>query len=361
MKNLELRIFRFDSTKDYECYYKPYVYKDYENFSSLYDVFLQIADDDIYFDFERNENTYVFVSSYASSQKEALKLASPLEFVLEKFGKCLIIEPLSIKRAVKDFCINKEDFLDKFRCVENLVDANDKSFYESLVHLYYTSEILPLYPQYLGDSMMYFLAKMSEKYPERKKEFLQIAGDTQKGIIYHIKGKNAELEKTLNALQNELVKSALLDENLLDAKISLPSFESPKKFDELKHDFKGFNIGFYGFDLEKTLKAKLKAKHIHYENEYKSSGYEFLAFNPNLSLQMAANIVLDAYDSGCDFLVVGEAKDFYLFDTCAKKLMQKSGRDFEDFYILHSSEFLALLGGEKKPSLQEHTLKVGLL
>lgn len=26
MKNLELRIFRFDKQKDYEAYYKPYVY-----------------------------------------------------------------------------------------------------------------------------------------------------------------------------------------------------------------------------------------------------------------------------------------------------------------------------------------------
>ncbi|WP_250570404.1 hypothetical protein, partial [Campylobacter jejuni] len=26
MKKLELRIFRFDKTKDYEAYYKPYIY-----------------------------------------------------------------------------------------------------------------------------------------------------------------------------------------------------------------------------------------------------------------------------------------------------------------------------------------------
>lgn len=32
MKNLELRIFRFDKQKDYEAYYKPYVYNNYEKF-----------------------------------------------------------------------------------------------------------------------------------------------------------------------------------------------------------------------------------------------------------------------------------------------------------------------------------------
>lgn len=35
MKNLELRIFRFDKQKDYEAYYKPYVYNNYENFATL--------------------------------------------------------------------------------------------------------------------------------------------------------------------------------------------------------------------------------------------------------------------------------------------------------------------------------------
>ncbi|MCX2683234.1 hypothetical protein OQH60_05355 [Campylobacter sp. MIT 21-1685] len=361
MQNLELRIFRFDSSKDYESYYKPYVYKDYENFFTLYDVFLKIADDDIYFSFEDNENSYVFVSSYENPRKEILRLSTSLDFVLEKFGKSLIIEPLSTKRAVKDFCIDKQDFLEKFNCVKNLVDYNDEIFYKSLSHLYYTSEVLSFYPKYLGDSMMYFLAKMSEKYPEKKKEFLQIASDREKGILYHIKGANVELEKTLCAFQDELVKSGFLDVDLFQPTISLPCFEAPREFQELKYDFTGFNIGFYGFNLEHKLKTKLAAKCIHYESEYKSSGYEFLAFNPDLSYEMAANIVLDAYDSGCDFLVVAEAKDFYLFDSCARKLMQKSGREFEDFYILHSSEFLALVGGERKPSLQKHALKVGFL
>ncbi|EIA6247744.1 hypothetical protein K7P20_001201, partial [Campylobacter coli] len=55
MKNLELRIFRFDKQKDYEAYYKPYVYNNYENFATLYDLLLQVQNDDIYFDFEKND------------------------------------------------------------------------------------------------------------------------------------------------------------------------------------------------------------------------------------------------------------------------------------------------------------------
>ena len=57
MKKLELRIFRFDKELDYESYYKPYIYDNYENFLKLYDLLLQVQDDDIYFKFDENENS----------------------------------------------------------------------------------------------------------------------------------------------------------------------------------------------------------------------------------------------------------------------------------------------------------------
>ncbi|HEH3855630.1 TPA: hypothetical protein SGZ32_001619, partial [Campylobacter jejuni] len=98
-----------------------------------------------------------------------------------------------------------------------------------------------------------------------------------------------------------------------------------------------------------------------YENSIKNNGFSLLNLNPTLSYKIAADIVLDAYDSGADFMVVKEEKDFYLFDTCAKKLMQTSKRDFEDFYILSRFEFLALIEGIQAPSLKNHTLKVSLI
>ncbi|HBD8977919.1 TPA: hypothetical protein KLB38_001647, partial [Campylobacter jejuni] len=134
-----------------------------------------------------------------------------------------------------------------------------------------------------------------------------------------------------------------------------------KELKKIKHNFKDFNIAFYGFNACDTLKSKLEAKFISYENSTKNNGFTLLNLNPILSYKMAADIVLDAYDSGADFMVVKEEKDFYLFDTCAKKLMQTSKRDFEDFYILSRFEFLALIQGIQAPSLKNHTLKVNLI
>ncbi|EAL5376755.1 hypothetical protein H5S00_001146, partial [Campylobacter jejuni] len=185
----------------------------------------------------------------------------------------------------------------------------------------------------------------------------------EKGIFYHLENKNEILETTIKNLQNEILNLGLFDKNILH--FDLPktnAFDNEiKELKEIKHNFKDFNIAFYGFNACDTLKSKLKAKFISYENSIKNNGFSLLNLNPTLSYKIAADIVLDAYDSGADFMVVKEEKDFYLFDTCAKKLMQTSGREFEDFYILSRFEFLALIEGIQAPSLKNHTLKVSLI
>ncbi|MCW1361036.1 DUF5644 domain-containing protein [Campylobacter sp. CCS1377] len=358
MKSLQLRLFRFDQSKDYESYYKPYVYDDYEKFNTLYDLFLGVQEDDIYFDFEKNQNAYIFVN------KTPMQLCASLKYIVQKFGLELVLEPLSTKRAKKDFIFDKSDFLAKFDHVASLVSSEDKRLYENLEHFYYTSEILAFHPEYMGDALFYFVFEMIEKYPDKKMKFLKIISDTEKGIFYHIKGDDIQLESAILSLQEEILKLNMFDEKLLnpDKKIKHKENNCQKKeFENIKHYFENFNIGCYGFKPCEGLKTQLLAKFIDFENADKNSGYELLNLDSELAYKMAANIVLDAYDSGCDFLVVDKVKDFYMFDTCAKKLMQVSGRNFEDFYILNRMEFLGLIQGIQNPSLKEHCLKVSLV
>lgn len=357
MKKLELRIFRFDKNKDYEAYYKPYVYETYENFASLYDLLLQVQEDDIYFDFDKNEDAYIKVN------KQILPLFTPLEKLVKKLGFELCIEPLSTKRAIKDLIIDKNDFLDKYKYLAEFGNEGDKKLYERYDYLYYASEILEYHPDYMGDGVFYLAFKMIEKYPEKKMEILKILADRERGIFYHLPSKNEKLENAIKTLQNEILTLGLFDKNILHFDLAKTgAFDNEiKELKEIKYDFKNFNIALYGFEACDTLKAKLKAEIISYENSTKNNGFTLLNLNPKLSYKMTADILLDAYDSGADFMVVEEEKDFYLFDTCAKKLMQTSGREFDDFYILSRFEFLALIQGIQTPSLKNHTLKVTLV
>ncbi|ECZ4078089.1 hypothetical protein F8D33_05695, partial [Campylobacter jejuni] len=147
MKKLELRIFRFDKTKDYEAYYKPYIYDNYENFASFYDLLLQVQDDDIYFDFDKDEDTYIVVN------KQIIPLFTPLEKIAKEFDFSLCIEPLSTKRAIKDLIIDKNDFLDKYKYLEKFGNEEDKKLYAKYDYLYYASEILDYLPEYMGDGV----------------------------------------------------------------------------------------------------------------------------------------------------------------------------------------------------------------
>ena len=151
----------------------------------------------------------------------------------------------------------------------------------------------------------------------------------------------------------------MFEQNLLCFKKEnedLPNFK-----ENLKYNFSNFNIACYNFDLDDSLKAKLKAHFIAFEKAYQNNGYTLLKLNEDLSYKMASEIILDAYDSGSDFLLVNNEDDFYLFDTCAKKLMQNYGREFDDFYVLSLKEFELLTQGIKPQSLKNHSLKVDLI
>ncbi|EGD4120214.1 hypothetical protein H2761_000603 [Campylobacter coli] len=357
MKNLELRIFRFDKQKDYEAYYKPYVYNNYENFATLYDLLLQVQNDDIYFDFEKNDKSYIVVN------KEFLPLNTPLDILVKKYDFNLIIEPLSTKRSVKDLIINKDDFLEKFKYLAPFANEEDKKLYEKYDYLYYSNEILDFLPEYMGDAVFYLTSKMIEKYPDKKIKILKTICDTQKGIFYHLTSKNEDLENTIKNLQKEIIDLKLINEAALEFDLpKINAFDNEiKELGEIKYDFNDFNIACYGFKIKDDIKSKIKAHFISYENSDKNNGFSLLQLNPELSYKMAASILLDAYDSGADFMVANQAKDFYMFDTCSKKLMQSSGREFKDFYVLSYFEFLSLIQGIKNPSLQNHDLKVSLI
>ena len=76
---------------------------------------------------------------------------------------------------------------------------------------------------------------------------------------------------------------------------------------------------------------------------------------------MASKVLFDAFDSGADFLLVNDERDFEIFDGCSKEIKRFSNRDLPNFYVLKFDEFLALASGEKPASLENHKLKVTLI
>lgn len=133
---------------------------------------------------------------------------------------------------------------------------------------------------------------------------------------------------------------------------------------EIKNDFNGFNVAVYrGFTIDLFLHflSKTKAKLVNFETQEFENGIRYLELDEELAYKKAAKIVLDAYDSGADFLVVADSSSFKMFDTLSNELQRVSNRDFSDFYILHAAEFISLAHGIIPASLKNHKLKVSLV
>lgn len=202
MKKLDFKVFRFDSKSDYELYYKPYVYPN--SFKTLKDLLLEIKKDDIYFDFDKNEE-YIKINEYY------FRLDDTIENITQKCSFSFTIEPLSTKYAIKDLITDDSKFLSIFEFFKPYVDKNDFILYKKLKPFYYSSAILKYNEDYLGDSAMIFTYDMIKLHYNYKYDLLKIISNPENGIKNYVKNKFFnEYDYKINELKKMLVDYKLV-------------------------------------------------------------------------------------------------------------------------------------------------------
>lgn len=198
------RIFRFDKRTDYEAYYKPYEYQ--EDFTSFAMLLKKVKEDDIYFNYDENSESYIVVNGRFVKQSASVSCFKADE---------LIIEPLDTKRSVKDLLMDKEDFLEHLKDFKGLIDKNDEVLYKQFDYLFYQSEMREFWPDYKGDSYLVFIRKMLLKYPDSTLILLQMAANE---IYYHTNFTNTlihnvnDYEEAIKKLKKSLFEANLLPE-----------------------------------------------------------------------------------------------------------------------------------------------------
>lgn len=360
---LEIELFRFDKNIDFIRYYKPYEFSSI-NFSSLRQLFELIKQDDPYFEFSGVK--------FVKIQNICVSIDENIQNILSKFGHSLKIEPLDTFRVYKDLLIDNSDFMGVFELFAPLCDDDDKKFYLSLEHFYYTYPIRAFKRNFIGDSSFIFADKMIEKYPQKKARFLQIITNENNGIFYHLDLQNQifdmefPLENIVKSLFNMAMELNLVDftpfcadKNFKIADISQICSTELKDF---KFKLNNFSVATYGDTEISKFTKMLAANNIAYEMSKIPSLATLYAHDPALAHKIAGEIMLDAIDNGADFMVVNDAFSFYLFDTCAKKLQNAVNRAFNDFYVLSLNELYEICVGNKIPhSLRHHYLKVFMI
>ncbi len=357
---IEVSLFKFDYKSDYLPYYKKYFLK-LENEENLLDILNSINNIEE-FSYENKQSFEVVVNSLYTDCNVSIKQ------LVEKLGKELTIEPISIRRAMNDLVINEDDFRNKLLILEEFLNEDDIKRYEEYKRYFYASNSLRLKKEYIGDAIILLASDIIEENASLKNDILDKLKEEEYSLEFHTSLENKlfnfdkSVENRILKLKEELkLIKEIEKQNFKINKRSSIQFASFKEENQLKHSFKEFNIAYYSQkECEKTtsLLNKLEAKIISLKNKNNDLAKTTFHINQEFTFELASEVILEAFDSEADFLVVDNEADFYLFDFNRKELEKASGREVF-LPVIYANELSNLAYGyfdEAKKSLEKHTV-----
>ena len=358
---LEISLFRFDYKSDYLPYYTKNYIK-IKNEKTLQDV-LNTINDENPFEYRNTDHFLIAVNGWYTTT------ATVISDLVEDFGTDLTIEPISIRRAHTDLCINDADFKERLKVLSEFIDEDDIKTYNSYKIYFYASNTINYEYDYIGDPLLLLAYDLIQKDSSKEQDILEALKEYECGAQYHTSLKNRvydfdnQIEDKVETIRKklELIKP-LKEQNLfLDKKNSI-DFGEFKDTYEIQYDFEDFNIAYFSGLQEdiQTLQLleNLSAKIIDTHSMHNDLALESFHINSDFTMKLAATVMLDAFDNSADFLVVDCEDLFYLFDSNRKAMQQVSGRDII-LPVIHKNELQKLAIGEHeelKKQLKKHLI-----
>jgi hypothetical protein len=366
---LEISLFRFDYKSDYLPYYTKHFVNVEEN-NTLLTVLNKLNEEDN-FSFENSTKTYIVVNGVY------MNVMTTCKQIRANFGSDIKIEPLSIRRVNKDFIMNEDDFNSKISILSEFISSDilgtniDKEFkdlYESYKPYFYASNTLNIEHNYIGDAILLLAFDLIEKFPKNEEKILKRIKECEYGIEYHTSLSNRifdfdqNIENKIVSLKTKLNISKPIDNQNFKVNSSKTiDFGNFKNTKEIKHSFEDFNLAY--LKSEKTedaddLISNLKAKVLNLQTLKQDLAKDTFHINPELTYKLTSTMMLDAFDSGADFIVVDNDQDFYLLDSNRKNMEKVIGREVI-IPVIHINELENLAIGEHdlaKSTLKNHAI-----
>lgn len=346
---LEISLFKFDKNSDYLPFYTKHFLK-IKSEKTVLDI-LNTINDENPFGYENDENFDLVVNGLYT------KASTQINELVEKFGKDLTIEPISIRRAGNDLIINDDDFNKKLSILNDFINQEDKKAYLNLKQYYYASNTLDYKSDYVGDSVLILAYDLIQADKTNENAILEVLKEQEIGASYHTSLENriynfdVSIEEKIVSIQKKL---ALIEEKEeINYRVNNTLIIDFKNFDdvnEIKHDFKDFNIAYYpSKSCEKvdSLLNQLDANFLKLDSLKLDLAKNTFNKNQEITYCVATTILLDAFDNNADFLLVDNDEDFYIFDYNRKALEKCSGREVI-LPVIHVNELQKLASGEHK-------------
>lgn len=336
-----VNIFRFNAKNDVNFYYKPYFFEKLEE-QNLREFLGNIKKIDPYFDFDKDQS--VKINGFV------VNLGHDLKEIIDIFGNEFNIDPLNKQHAYKDLMVSLEFFEKSFERFSEF--ESQKGYYNSLLDYFYASDLIDFKPDFIGNSAFVFAKYLINSNPSKEKEILDLIKDD---ILLSFDAKI--LGDTLLKESVEFLKSKLPTKKNSDFATIFGNFLDLNSKFEIKNKtkFANFTAAVYGDDELVKFAKNLGLKTIKLQNS--NLGFDILHSHQELALELASKVLFDGFDSGADFLLVNDKRDFYMLDAMSEKLCKKANRKTYDFYILRADEVLNLANGQVPQSLKEHKLK----
>jgi succinate dehydrogenase/fumarate reductase-like Fe-S protein len=389
VKQIETKTFFFDAKLDYLPHFRTNMI-DTSGCETVVDILKKVAEQERGFTFSQEEPLLRINGTWINGELG-------LKEAVEVFGTEWKIEPISGYRAVKDLIIDDSDFIAKHKILAPFAkDEEDFVYYKSLKNIYYASGTLPYNQDYFGDALFVYAHYLTQKYPDQTPKILD-AIDHQDGIWlyeaecnrYPLDDSDAKIKELLLQLPETVVEGYTSErmayyrkaEDALcrmfdverdeDAQLEtiVERIGLQRVKSACKHPFGDFKVAFYSGsfacedidEVQKYAKDTLEAigaKQIDFSRATYADGFDIVDTHPDIAFKKAGNIVLDAFDSGADILVVDNRESHFMFDQNKLALEKAVGRDIR-IPILNIAQMVALAVGitdKEKIGLDKHKI-----
>jgi len=351
-KQIELTVkaFFFNTKTDYLPYYKSFSFIIKENNDlKIKDILPMIKEKNFMFSYPSKDLLFRVNGLIVTGQES-------LNRVIEKLGTELTIDPASKYRSINGLIIDNHDFIHNYRRLFSCAYAKKEclSYYIELYPQHYASETFEYNKEYIGDAILILAKKMIEYNSQCKDRVLEAINDQYNGInqceyennVFDGKDYSADIEW----LKVELKKYKKL-ENRHNIYHQLTRYYLNKKRKRVKIDsLKGKNIALYiGYknsnqqELMEIYKTITKiGKYIPFSMSKKTAGQTLIDINPSMTYQKGGRLLLDAYDSGAEVLILAKESDYRLFTSIIVDIERRVGREIP-LAIISIEEFKDLV------------------
>jgi len=343
-QKLEIRAFFFNAKTDYLPYYK--------NFSLTVDpdavvkeVLAQIQEINENFNYPKQKLLMKINGLVVEANQSVASL-------IERLGSSWQIDPVNSYRSMHGLMINDDDFMQSYGLLQPYATEEDLKYYKTLYALHYASETEKFDHAYIGDAVLVLAHKMITEGSEHKESILEAITSVHSGLLDCEYENNLFNAQDHTAAINELkamVKpeaapslcSRLMDRFSKKEKEASISKKSAVSIDDLESKQVAHYFGLASHTSMHELICEKGIKGIHFSRANKLCGLGILEDNKELAFKKAGAILLDAYDSGAEVLVVEDTAALDMFKKHFSAIEKTVGRTMPGLELVSAEDFVA--------------------